>query len=232
MSILTTLLIFFVVEFVGQALLEGIRIDGRRLTDFRETTLELSRKEDYSSCEALLGSTRSYATVRGELVTPFPDRPSEGSIQFNSHVSVAAEHCNVSEAEIGRILEKSIRESDSIDTESLCVIAGEKVWSLVCDVHLLEFDGNGLDACLLAAMGALRAYRRPEVAMESSEVIGGPSVLRIFRSDEREPLPLAFHHTPLAVSIGIFSNPLAPLREKVYLLLLLFSCMTYLFVFV
>ena len=34
--------------------------------------------------------------------------------------------------EIGRIVEKSIRESKAVDTESLCIVPGEKVRVCVC----------------------------------------------------------------------------------------------------
>jgi exosome complex component RRP45 len=51
------------------------------------------------------------------------------------------------------MLERSIRDSEALDTESLCIIAGEKVWSIICDVKILNYDGNVIDACNLAAVG-------------------------------------------------------------------------------
>ena len=92
----------------------------------------------------------------------------------------------------------SIRENDAIDTESLCIVAGEKVWMIVCDVQLVDYHGGALDACLLSCLAALRAFRRPDV---SSDAAGR---LHRHHSDDREPLPLALHHTPLAVTIGLF----------------------------
>lgn len=62
-------------------------------------------------------------------------------------------------------------------------------------------------------MSALRAYRKPEVSISLNEDKQSGSEnsytarsLKLYTSDEREPLPLALHHTPLTVSIGLFST--------------------------
>lgn len=49
------------------------------------------------------------------------------------------------------------------DTEALCVVAGEKVWQLRVDVHILDHGGNLIDAAALAAIAALQHFRRPGV---------------------------------------------------------------------
>lgn len=46
-----------------------------------------------------------------------------------------------------------MRDSDAIDTESLCIIAGEKVWCITCDIRVLNYSGNLTDACNIAAVG-------------------------------------------------------------------------------
>lgn len=55
-----------------------------------------------------------------------------------------------------------------IDTESLCLAAGpglSKVWCISCDVTVLDSSGgNVCDVTSVAAMAALRAYRKPEVS--------------------------------------------------------------------
>ena len=47
------------------------------------------------------------------------------------------------------------------DTEALCIVAGEKVWQLRVDVHILDHGGNVIDAAALAAIAALQHFRRP-----------------------------------------------------------------------
>jgi len=180
----------------------GLRIDGRQLHEYRDVELSLYRGESKSSAEVVVGNTRVFCAVHGRIVAPYSDRPTEGQLQFNAHMSQGSE--GLTHVDVVRMLERCIRESEAIDTESLCIVGGEKVWQISCDIRVLDYDGSVLDAAVLAAMAALRAFRKPEI----SAVVGGQVV--IHNSDEREPLPLALHHTPLAVTIGIFKGiPLA-----------------------
>lgn len=52
-----------------------------------------------------------------------------------------AEMHGISKIELNRLLDRSIKESDAIDTESLCIISGEKVWLICCDVRVLDYSG-------------------------------------------------------------------------------------------
>lgn len=45
------------------------------------------------------------------------------------------------------MVERGLRESRAIDTEALCIVAGEKVWSIRVDIHVLDHGGNLTDAC-------------------------------------------------------------------------------------
>jgi hypothetical protein len=42
---------------------------------------------------------------------------------------------------------------------------GRKVWHLRVDVHVLDHQGALVDACGLAALAALMAFRRPDVTV-------------------------------------------------------------------
>ena len=92
-----------------------------------------------------------------------------------------------------------MRESDAIDTESLCIIAGKKVWSVRCDVRVLDDGGNALDCVSLATATALLHARRPDITVDGHRVI-------VHSSDERAPLPLPIHHVPLCVSFVFFDG--------------------------
>ena len=193
----------------------GLRLDGRRVSDWRDVVVFLNRSEKSSRSEVSLGDTRCVCSVRGDIVAPYPDRPSEGILQFNAAMSPAAEAVGYTSHEVTRLLERSIRESDAIDTESLCIVSGERVWLITCDVCVLDCDGNVTDGCMLAALAALRAFRRPEVSIALAPEVttagsgsgGGSGAVKVtlHSSDEREPLPLALHHTPLAVTFGVLA---------------------------
>ena len=73
---------------------------------------------------------------------------------------------------LGRLLERLFKSARTVDTESLCILPGEQVWSLRLDVHVLNHDGNAADAVSLAALAALLDFRRPD-----STVIDGKAVI-------------------------------------------------------
>jgi len=196
-------------EFIRRALESSLRLDGRTFLESREVKISLSRGECSSYAEVQFGNTRVICTVIGEIVKPYNDRPTEGIIQINAEMSVGSEKYGVSRVELSRMLERSIRDSDALDTESLCVVSGEKVWSIRCDAHVLDNDGNVIDAASLATMAALRAFRKPEVALSVGDgdiLSNSIKEMKIYNADEREPLPLALHHTPLCVTLAIFKG--------------------------
>ena len=172
-----------------------------------------------------IGATRVQAVVYGDLVPPYPDRQSEGAISFHVDMSPhAAPHLDrhlpapSSVLHVSRLLERALKENHAIDLESLCVQAGRYVWSIRVDVHILDHDGNVLDASLLATTAALQAFRRPEVTLETNtddfqptnhtttSATAAPGGLTIHPPTEREPLPLTLHHVPIAISLGIFAG--------------------------
>eukprot|EP01137_Pigoraptor_chileana_P035034 Opistho-2@28470 len=189
--------------FVTDALKAGQRLDGRGTYDYRR--VQLTFPGPLGLAEVQIGKSRAMAQVACDLVRPFPDRPSEGMIAFNIEMgpiaSPAFEAGRPSDqsVEISRIIERGIRESRAIDTESLCVVSGVAVWSLRIDIHALDDGGNLLDATHLAAIAALCHFRRPEVS-----VVGGQA--SVYAEHERDPVPLAMHHVPLAVTIGFLEE--------------------------
>jgi exosome complex component RRP45 len=96
-----------------------------------------------------------------------------------------------------RSLERSLLIGGALDTEALCVQSGVWVWRLQVNVTVLDDNGNILDASVLAAVAALRHYRKPQV--EHSQQ-GSPTLIH---SDLREPTPLPLHHTPLSISFAL-----------------------------
>lgn len=222
--------------FVRKSLLENLRLDGRGKLDGREVEIAISRTLAKSMAEICFGSTKVVCLVSGEIVSPFQDRPTEGLIEFSVSLvnnSSLKKNISVDEAELSRLLERSIRDSDAIDTESLCIIGGEKVWCIRCDLRVLDDGGNLADACSIATMAALRSFRKPEVSLSQVEmdcsrgsgrikerpasssdenIAISPAMytaINIFEEYEREPTPLALHHTPLCVTLGIFKEPKA-----------------------
>ena len=71
--------------------------------------------------------------------------------------------------ELGRVVDRGIRESGCIDVDDLCIIPGEKAWQVILDLFAVSDDGNLFDAFALAGIAALRTANIPEVKYEVSD---------------------------------------------------------------
>ncbi|KAF5842080.1 ribosomal protein S5 domain 2-type protein [Dunaliella salina] len=193
--------------FIIKALQEECRLDGRRPFDFRKPKFQFSL--DDSSATLTLGTTRVMTVISAVLEAPFPDRPNEGSIRFNAEFSPMASPAfeagrpSVDAVELARLIERGLRGSGAVDTEALCVLAGRMVWALRCDMHVLDHGGNLVDACMLCALAACLAFRRPEVV-----VGGGPTGTDIVVQPKelREPIPLTIHHHPVSTTFALYED--------------------------
>ncbi|XP_037546015.1 exosome complex component RRP45 [Nematolebias whitei] len=190
-------------DFLLKAIEEKKRLDGRQTYDYRK--IKITFGTDYGCCFVDLGQTRVVAQVSCELVAPKENRPNEGIMFFNIELSPMAspafEQGRPSElsVKLNRQLERCLRNSKCIDTESLCVVSGEKVWQIRVDVHTLNNDGNLMDAASIAAIAALCHFRRPDVGVQGEEVT-------VFSPEERDPIPLSIYHMPISVSFAFFQQ--------------------------
>lgn len=100
---------------------------------------------------------------------------------------------------LSRILEKTIRRSGALDTESLCIIAGQKCFHVRADVHVLDHDGSLVDASCMALVAALMHYRRPDFEVRGEDV-------EVFDPREREPIKLSMQHQPFCVTFGYYED--------------------------
>jgi exosome complex component RRP45 len=100
---------------------------------------------------------------------------------------------------LSRILEKATRRSSALDTESLCIIAGKKCFSIRADIHVLDHDGGLVDAACIALVAALQHFRRPDITVEGENVT-------VYNAREREPVPLAMLHHPLCVTFSHYCD--------------------------
>ncbi|XP_040822676.1 exosome complex component RRP45 isoform X1 [Ochotona curzoniae] len=190
-------------RFLLRAIEEKKRLDGRQTYDYRN--IRISFGTDYGCCVVELGKTRVLGQVSCELVSPKLNRATEGILYLNLELSQMAapafEPGRQSDllVKLNRLLERCLRNSKCIDTESLCVVAGEKVWQIRVDLHLLNHDGNIIDAASIAAIVALCHFRRPDVSVQGDEVT-------LYTPEERDPVPLSIHHMPICVSFAFFQQ--------------------------
>jgi len=203
------------------------RADGRTPLDTRPLRVTYARAEGQASAEIQLGKTRVLTVVTSELTPPYPDRPTEGflnlSIEYSPMATLGIDNArsNPTLVEVDRVIERCLRQSRALDTEALCVIAGNKVWSLRCDVRILDDCGNVVDAACLATIAALLHFRLPEVTVLTGDSINSISSssssskgetgmasasVIVHHSFEKEPSALPIHHVPICVTFGLFSD--------------------------
>ncbi|KAL2205071.1 ribosomal protein S5 domain 2-like protein [Sarocladium strictum] len=189
--------------FLIQALDEGLRLDGRKFEQFRSFGLTFG--DEYGVADVKFGKTRVLAKVTAEVTVPYADRPFDGVFTIASELSpMVAPSFEVNrptetETLLSRLLEKTVRRSGALDTESLCLIAGKKCWSVRCDLHVLSHDGNLIDTACFAVIAALRHFRKPDTSMDGE-------TLTVYTAAEREPVPLSWLHSPFCVTFSFFGE--------------------------
>ncbi|KAF3933519.1 hypothetical protein ABW20_dc0105173 [Dactylellina cionopaga] len=199
--------------FVLEALKQNLRVDGRDLETFRD--IQLTFGDDYGFVDVRLGKTRVLARISAEVTKPRPDRQFEGMFTITTEMgpmaSPAFEVGRPTELDhtVSRLLEKSIRRSNALDVESLCIVTAQRVWSLRADVHFLSHDGNLIDVACIAVITALAHFRLPVVTVSGEDIT-------IHSVEERVPVPLSILHWPLCVTFSFFGEDEA--GEMVYVL--------------
>ncbi|CAH9128615.1 unnamed protein product [Cuscuta epithymum] len=193
-------------QFVETALASDLRVDGRRPFDYRRLSIKFGRED--GTAEVQLGQTHVMGVVTSQLVQPYRERPNEGSLAIYVELSPMADPsfeagrpCE-SSVELGRIIDRGLRESRAVDTESLCVVSGKWVWSIRIDLHILDNGGNLADAANVAALAALSTFRRPECTLGGED---GPEVI-LHPQEVRDPIPLIIHHLPIAVTFAFIGQ--------------------------
>lgn len=149
--------------------LNEIRSDKRKLNEFRKIEIEINPiPKAEGSARVKIGNTEVLAGVKLEVKVPFPDKPDEGVLMTGAEFSPIASPDfetgppKENAIELARVIDRGIRESGAIDTKKLCIKEKEKVWFVCLDVHILNHDGNLIDASSLAAITALMNTKIPE----------------------------------------------------------------------
>lgn len=141
---------------------KGERIDGRGLKEFRDIKVETGvAKKAEGSAKVVMGDTKVIVGVKFGVGEPFPDTPDEGMLMVNAELGPMASPDfeagppGKEATELARVVDRGIRECDALPLKELCIEEGEKVWKVMVDIHILDQDGNLMDASALGAIKAL-----------------------------------------------------------------------------
>ncbi|MBL7159970.1 MAG: exosome complex protein Rrp42 [Candidatus Aenigmarchaeota archaeon] len=186
---------------------EGKRADGRSLDQFREIKLETNViKSAEGSARIKLGNTQLLVGVKAKVMEPYPDTPNEGTLIVDTElVPIASPEFETGPpgekaVEIARVVDRGIRECKAVDFEKLCIAEGEAVWCLNIDIHVINFDGNILDAAGLGAIAALMTAKLPKYDIENKKID--------YNTPEAERTPLPLKDFPLPITILKISDKL------------------------
>lgn len=155
-------------DYVYALAKQGQRYDGRAFDEYRPIRIEpgiISRAE--GSARVRIGDTEVVAGVKIAPGEPYPDTPNQGVMTTSAElVPIASPDFETGppraeSIELARVVDRGIRETDTIDLEALCVTPGEKIWMSFIDLHIIDYDGNLMDAASLAAMAALLTAKVP-----------------------------------------------------------------------
>lgn len=193
---------------------EGKRFDGRSLEEFRELTIEkdVSVKAE-GSVRVKLGKTEVIVGIKMAVGEPYSDSPNKGSLMVTAELSPMSSARyesgppRIEAIEWARVTDRGIRESGFIDFEKLCIIPGEKVWTVFVDIYSVNDDGNLMDAATIGAIAAMKIAKVPKFDEETGKAI--------YSELTEENLPLT-SHVPVAISVHKVGDSLIvdPTKEE------------------
>jgi len=163
-------------DYLYRLIKEGKRIDGRDLLEHRELDVQVGWiGPAEGSARVKLGDTEVIVGIKMDEGEPFPDTPDQGVVITNAELIPMASPQYESgppgedATEVARVVDRGIREGGVVDTSKLCIEEGEKVWMIFIDIHVLNFDGNLIDASGIGAMAALMNTVVPASDFEHGE---------------------------------------------------------------
>jgi exosome complex component RRP42 len=164
-------------NYLAQLLKKGMREDGRKPFEYRDISIETDVvSQANGSARVKMGNTEIIVGVKVDVATPYPDSPNDGVMMVNNELSPLSSPDfefgppRIKSIELARVVDRTIRESGTIDTAKLCITPGEKVWMVFIDMYPVNSDENLFDAGALGAIAALKTVKLPEYDKETGKV--------------------------------------------------------------
>ena len=185
-------------ERIFKYLGEGKRFDGRTPTQFRDLEIEfgVSNKAE-GSVRVRLGKTEVIVGIKMDVSAPYPDSPNKGNLMVTAEMlplsspRFEAGPPKFDAIELGRVTDRGLRESGFIQFDKLCIVEGEKVWTVFVDVYSINDDGNLIDAAAIGAVAALKIAKIPKYNEETGKVIYGESFGELLPLAEKMPISVS-----------------------------------------
>lgn len=200
-------------ERIKNYLKEEKRFDFRKLDEFRNIVVEkeVSKKAE-GSVRVKLGNTEVIVGVKMSVGEPYPDSPNKGNLITTAELlPISSPRFELGppgfeSIELGRVIDRGLRESGFIDFEGLCISEGEKVWNIFVDIYSINDDGNLMDAAGIGAVLALKLAKIPKYDNEKGRVL----------YDEKTEKGIPLREIPISISLHKIGNHwiVDPTREE------------------
>lgn len=165
-------------ESLTNLIKKGERSDNRTFDEYRDISLETGViKKAEGSARVKIGKTQIMVGAKPQIGEPFSDTPNVGVLMTNSELRPMAAPDfepgppDERSVELSRVTDRCMREAQVVDLEKLVIVEGEKVWMIFLDLHILDYDGNLIDAAVLGSMAALMDTKIPEARIEDGELV-------------------------------------------------------------
>src|SRR3989344_9684841 len=117
---------------IKKYLSEGKRFDDRKPEEFREIIIEKGiSKNAEGSVMVNIGKTEVLVGVKMDVSEPYPDSPDKGNLMVTAELLPLSSPMfesgppKIDAIEMGRIIDRFVRESKFINLEKLCIKEGE-----------------------------------------------------------------------------------------------------------
>lgn len=202
------------IERIKKYMSENLRFDNRKKEEFREIKIETGfAKNAEGSARVILGKTEVIVGVKLAVGEPYPDSQDKGNLMVTAEMLPLSSPRfelgppKFDAIELGRIIDRGIRESKFIELEKICIKEGEKVWTVFIDIYSINDDGNLLDAAGIGAVAALKNTKIPFYDVEENKID--------YDKESKEMLPLS-KNVPFSITIHKIGDNLLvdPTREE------------------
>ncbi len=187
-------------ERIKQYLTKGKRFDGRKPKEFREIIIETGiSKNAEGSVRVKIGKTEVLVGVKMDTGTPYADSPDKGNLMVSAELTPLSSPRfengppKFPAIELGRVIDRGIRESKFIDFEKLCIKKREKVWTVFVDIYSINDDGNLFDAAGIGAVIALKNAKIPKYDEKNECVLYGELTDKKISLSKDVPISLTIH---------------------------------------
>ncbi|KAI9189462.1 hypothetical protein H9P43_000895 [Blastocladiella emersonii ATCC 22665] len=184
-------------EYLRRFVVEGVRPDARQLAQFRSAEVAVGVIPSAAgSALVTLGETKVICGIKAEVAAPALATPDQGYLVLNVDLPPMASSAfrpgpPAPQAQtLSQLIADLHTRAPMIDMDALCIESGMAAWVLYADMSCLCYDGNVLDAALLALAAALKDVRLPKAVFNEEEgsVRADPADRSVELTVERIPL--------------------------------------------